>query len=138
MRYAMLHIFPSNITRRVYNLKTCTAKEMLEDLTHTKTWTLCTGWKVGDTLYLNDSTSEDGAQEYAVLRVRSEDGRLSAQQFESVTFGWMELDEIKDFIDQTWNADIETGDYAEIVKYFDGIIFVQDHHDTLPHCSLCA
>lgn len=33
----MLHIFPSNITRRVYNLKICTAKEMLEDLTHTRT-----------------------------------------------------------------------------------------------------
>jgi len=110
---------------------------MLEDLTHTKTWTLCTGWRVGDTLYLNDSTSEDGAQEYAVLRVQPGVGCLFAEQFESATFGWMTLEEIKDFMDQTWNANIESGDYAELTQSFSNMIFVQDHHDALPYCPLC-
>ena len=133
----MWHAYPSGITARVYNIKTCNAEEMLEDLTHTKTWTLCTGWRVGDTLYLNDSTSEDGAQEYAVLRVQPGVGCLFAEQFESATFGWMTLEEIKDFIDQTWNANIESGDYAELTQLFSNMIFVQDHHDTLPYCPLC-
>ena len=134
----MLHISPQNTTRRAYNIKLCTADEMLSDLVHTKTWTLCTGWRVGETLYLNDSTSEDGAQEYAVLRVQPGAGRLVAKQFESVTFGWMTLEEIEDFIEQTWNADIETGDYAEIAHVFGNAIFVQDNHDALPYCPLCA
>ncbi len=134
----MLHILPSNSTRRVYDIKSCNTEEMFSDLVHTKTWTLCTGWRVGDTLYLNDSTSEDGAQEYAVLRVQPRNGRLFAKQFESVTFGWMTLEEIKDFIEQTWNANIESGDYAELVQSFGNINFVQDHHDALPYCPLCA
>lgn len=46
------------------------------------TWTLCTAFLVGETLTLpNDSTSPDGAQEYAVVR----DGR----QIESLTVSWM-------------------------------------------------
>lgn len=49
------------------------------------TWTLCTGFRLAADgqvlLLLNDSTHEDGAQEYAVFR---EDG----QQLESITFGW--------------------------------------------------
>lgn len=134
----MLHISPQNTTRRTYNIKPCTADEMLSDLVHTKTWTLCTGWRVGETLYLNNSTSEDGAQEYAVLRVQPGAGRLVAKQFESVTFGWMTLEEIEDFIEQTWNADIETGDYAEIAHVFGNALFVQDNHDALPYCPLCA
>lgn len=133
----MLHILPSNITRRMYNIKPCTADDMMNDLTHTKTWTLCTGWRVGDTLYLNDSMSENGAQEYAVLRVQPGIGCLFAEQFESVTFSWMTLEEIKDFIEQTWCANIETGDYAELARAFGNITFVQDHHDALPYCLLC-
>lgn len=134
----MLHISPSNTTRRVYNIKPCVVDEMLSDLVHTKTWTLCTGWRVGDTLYLNDSTSENGAQEYAVLRVQPGVGCLVVEQFESVTFSWMTFEEIKDFIEQTWDSDIESGDYAELRKRFGEAIFVQDHHDTLPYCPLCA
>ena len=134
----MLHISPQNTTRRTYNIKPCTADEMLSDLVHTKTWTLCTGWRVGDTLYLNDSTSESGAQEYAVLRVQPGVGCLVVEQFESVTFSWMTLEEIEETINQTWNANIETGNYAELRKWFGNTIFVQDHHDTLPCCPLCA
>jgi len=53
------------------------------------TWCLCTGFQLEDsldTLFLNDSTSEDGAQEYAVLR------HLQGTWFqvESITFGWIE------------------------------------------------
>lgn len=56
-----------------------TAEELAEKLT-ANTWTLCTGWEHAGLWYLNDSTSEDGAQEYAVI--------YHGHQIESVTFGW--------------------------------------------------
>ena len=46
-------------------------------------WCLCNGFRLGGYLFLNDSLSEDGAAEFAI--VREADGT----QVESVTFGWM-------------------------------------------------
>jgi len=61
--------------------------ELAEKLSQ-RTWTLCTGFRFrsarGDLLFLNDSTSEDGAQEYAVIR--------GAYQIESITFGWCSVE----------------------------------------------
>jgi hypothetical protein len=45
------------------------------------TWTLCTGFSFQGLLFLNESFSEDGAQEYAVVR----DG----QQIASLTVAWI-------------------------------------------------
>lgn len=50
-------------------------------------WTLCTGFRCRGYLFLNDSSSEGGAQEYAV--VRESDG----QQVESITFSWCSYQE---------------------------------------------
>ena len=60
-----------------------TPEELAEKLTE-QTWTLCAGFRLGNCVFLNDSLSEDGAQEYAVLV--NEDGVL--YQVESITFGW--------------------------------------------------
>ncbi len=56
-----------------------TAQELAELLT-TQCWTLCTGFEYAGIWYLNDSTSEDGIAEYAVI--------YEGHQIESVTFGW--------------------------------------------------
>jgi len=56
-----------------------TPEELAEKLTGS-TWTLCTGFELDGVLFLNDSFSEDSAQEYAVI----EDGH----QVESITFSW--------------------------------------------------
>ena len=64
------------------------AEELAHKLTES-TWTLCTGFQLGEYVFLNDSTSEDGAQEYAVVK------RLSATQWvqlESIIFGWCTLE----------------------------------------------
>jgi hypothetical protein len=45
------------------------------------TWTTCQAFRIGDLLFVNDSTGADGAQEYAVVR----GGRL----IESLTVSWM-------------------------------------------------
>ena len=56
-----------------------TAEELAEKLTKS-TRTLCTGWEYGGLWYLNDSSGEDGAQEYAVV--------YGGVQIESITFSW--------------------------------------------------
>ena len=112
-------------TDRVFNIKTCSADEMIADFGHTRSWTLCSGWRVGDTLYLNDAFSEDGAQEYAVIRV----GGDSAIQFDSVTFGWMEADRIAAYIRETWNCDAQDYSWRVTVHVNDG------HGQTCPLCA---
>jgi len=52
-------------------------------------WTLCSGFRIGHLLFLNDATSEDGAQEYAVF-----DERLG-KQVESLTCSWFEEEDLE-------------------------------------------
>ena len=61
------------------------AEALAEKLTQ-HSWTLCTGFELLGYLFLNDATSEDGAQEYAVVRRPAEPGQPWIQ-VESVTFG---------------------------------------------------
>ena len=73
-----------------------TAEELAHNLTQ-RVWTGCTGFNLNDVFYLNDATSADGAQEYAVVIQKGDD----FIQLESVTFGWMKearaLQFIKEF-----------------------------------------
>ena len=61
-----------------------TPEQLARDLTE-QTWTLCTGFAFQGYLFLNDSTSEDGAQEYAIVLSLSD---WTYVQIESITFGW--------------------------------------------------
>jgi hypothetical protein len=54
------------------------------------TWTLCTGFELDGLLILNDSFSEDGAQEYAVMR--------NGKQIESITFSWCSFESALEYI----------------------------------------
>ncbi len=69
---------------------------LAESLTQ-HTWTLCTAFKLvtsSDTpplFFLNDSFSENGAQEYAVIR--------GGRQVESITFSWCSRAEAHNHID---------------------------------------
>lgn len=71
--------------RRVHTLRTVTDVEELAELLTEHTWTFCTGFRLSldgrCLLFLNDSTSEDGAQEFAVFD-------QNGDQVESITFGW--------------------------------------------------
>ena len=67
-------------TKRKYNVHAvASAEDLAGELTRC-TWCLCTGFSLEGYLFLNDSFTEDSAQEYAVIK----DGR----QVESITFGW--------------------------------------------------
>lgn len=72
------------------------AEDLSKKLTE-QSWTLCTGFRLGDLLFLNDATSEDGAPEWAVFHLALQPtGDVGpdrsvplAIQIESITFGWM-------------------------------------------------
>lgn len=57
-----------------------------------RTWTTCQGFRYGGVVFLNDSTSADGAQEYAIYDERA---RL---QIESITFGWCDEAKALDYV----------------------------------------
>jgi hypothetical protein len=68
-------------TKRVFGVqKIPDIKTLANQLFH-YTWTGCTGYQLGDYLFLNDSFSPDGAQEFAVHRI-SDDKFF---QIESIT-----------------------------------------------------
>lgn len=67
-------------------------KELAQKLASFNTQCLCTGFLFQDVLFINDSSSEDGAQEYAIV-LPQKDAQMGLQ-IESVTFGWIE-DEAK-------------------------------------------
>ena len=57
-------------SRRFHPVKVDSVGQLVDDFVRC-TWTRCTGFSLQGLLFLNDSFSEDGAQEYAVVR----DGR---------------------------------------------------------------
>lgn len=66
-----------------------TAEELAEKLTE-HTWCGCNGFEYAGFLFLNDSTSGDGAQEYGIVQ--------NGRQVETVTFGWMKQEKALDYI----------------------------------------
>ena len=72
-------------SRRFFIADVSTANELAQMLA-ARTWTGCTGFRLRSEkralLFLNDSFSGGGAQEYAVF------DEATAQQIESITFSW--------------------------------------------------
>ena len=64
--------------------------ELVENFTR-HTWTLCTVFSLQDLMFCNDSLSEDGAQEYALVR--------AGQQIASLTVSWMSRAEVHNTLD---------------------------------------
>lgn len=109
-----------------------TQAESLEQLARNlteHTWTKCTGFELAGYLFLNDSTSEDGAQEYAILRKPTEPVQPYLQ-VESVTFGWYRLDQAEDLIRQTLRGEFDAHGQAVRPK-------IETPH-AHGHCGNCA
>lgn len=68
--------------RKYVVVDVASAEELAKKLTE-MTWCLCNGFRFDGLLFLNDAFSEDGAQEYAVIREKD------MVQVESVTFSWI-------------------------------------------------
>jgi len=99
------------------------AEDLAEKLVE-HTWCSCNGFRLGGYLFLNDSTSADGAQEYAVVR---EDGMI---QIESVTFGWMKRPEALQTI-----REVLAGKYQQNYGWVGNKIETPVQHG---YCGACA
>ncbi len=75
-------------SKRIWTLSSIASAEELAEKLVQYTWTGCQSFSLGDYIFANDSTSPDGAQEYAVLKA-AEDGDMLVQ-IESITFSWCE------------------------------------------------
>lgn len=108
------------------------AEELAKNLAET-TWCCCQGFRVAGHpryVWLNDSTSEDGAQEFAVCRVDLAKGDI--RQIESITFGWCDYEKSLQFIRETLNGDDDNNDWAGPVT---ATIQSTEEHG---RCSYCA
>jgi hypothetical protein len=106
-------------SRRFHLVEVDSVGQLVEDVVRC-TWTLYTGFSFQGLWFLNDSLSEDGAQEYAVAR----DG----QQMESITVSWMSRAELHHTIDALLQgSDVDYGPVHPLIDQ------AEDHH-----CPLCA
>jgi hypothetical protein len=88
------------------------AAELARKLTGT-TWTLCTGFELNGYLFLNDATSEDGAQEYAVVK---QVGPNEFVQLESITFSWCTDEEALAFVQQAISGGMDASEFTTKVE----------------------
>lgn len=101
-----------------------TARELAENLsTPGRTWCLCAAFRYKGLLFLNDAFSEDGAQEYAVVR------ESDNQQIESITFSWISIAEAQDSIEE-----LETGTGCPGLP----VVALKTTHPVDGPCHLCA
>ncbi len=110
------------------------AEALAEKLTE-QTWTLCTAFSLdgpacpaGRYLFLNDATSEDGAQEYAVLKV----AEAAHIQIESITFSWCTRERALELIRQVLAGKFDAAGFYGPVKP------KLDTPEAHGRCSLCA
>ena len=123
----MIQLFHSR--RRWFIAPVTTSEELATKLTE-QTWTLCTAFELQGYIFLNDSTSEDGAQEYAVVKSQGD----SFLQLESVTFGWMNRESALDFIRKTVAGEIDAEALygkVELKQKLD----TREEHGTCPFCA---
>lgn len=76
------------------------------------TWALRAGLPLQGCLFPNDSTSEDGAQEFGVVKRRPDGSHV---QVESIAFGWRNAERALAFIRQSLQGDFDDKELAHAV-----------------------
>ncbi|MGI2907155.1 hypothetical protein [Tolypothrix sp. VBCCA 56010] len=94
-KHLMLH------NKRTWTINEVSSPEQLAEKLTAHTWTGCTGFKLGNLLFLNDATSGDGAQEYAVVALYTNNDFL---QIESITFSWCSYEQALAYIKNLHNT----------------------------------
>jgi hypothetical protein len=105
------------------------ADELARKLTGT-TWTCCTAFELGGYLWLNDATSPDGAQEFAVVKKAGPNG--PPLQVESITFSWCDFDTALRYIQQTLRGEDDDSDFAREVS---PVVQTPAEHGSCRHCA---
>lgn len=82
---------------RIFAITEVETLEKLAGMVTEYTWTLCSGFKCGNVILLNDSFSENGCQEY-VLVLETPEGLIEA---ESITVSWCSPERLVEIIEET-------------------------------------
>ena len=85
-------------SKRIWSVTAVESSMFLAQKLTQFTWTGCQAMELQGYLFANDSTSPDGAQEYAILKPHEDGGELV--QIESITFSWCKEDRALELIDQ--------------------------------------
>lgn len=114
--------------RRRWQVSLVDSAEELTDKLTRFTWTPCTGFQVRGSpyLFLNDATSPDGAQEWAIVLGEGE----AFPQVESITFSWCQPFEAREYV-----AKALAGRYAYLYDLIDPKqVETPDPHGSCRHC----
>lgn len=112
--------------------KVSTPEELARKLTES-TWTLCTAFQVAghdDYLFLNDSTCEDAAAEFAVVK-----GGLASEQheqIESITFSWCRYEAALQHVNRALAGQDDCNSFRRVVQ---PTLQTPEQHG---RCPLCA
>jgi len=117
-------------TNRVWSVSNVLSPEDLAHKLTNTTWCCCTGFRIGDYLWLNDATSPDGAQEYAVVKLVCGEG--IATQVESITFSWCSEADALRHIQRTLSGGDDRNDFARRVS---PNLQTQAEHGRCHHCA---
>lgn len=105
------------------------AEELARKLTE-MTWCCCTAFELQGYLWLNDSTSPDGAQEYAVLKKDGPEGK--PVQIESITFGWCDEADALQYVRHTLAGKDDRNSFRRPV---DPVLETPEEHGRCGHCA---
>ena len=119
--------------KRVWCVTPKDTPEEVARLLEEHSWTLCTGFGLGEYVFLNDSASEDALQEYAFVK-RPVDAEASFVQVESITVSWCSVEKLLDLIRRTLNGEFDTDGLFGAVQ---PRLETGDEHRARD-CSLCA
>lgn len=95
-----------------------------------QTWCLCSGFELAGYWFLNDSTHEDGAAEYAVIKKQGAEGQPF--QVESITMSWCTEAEACEHIRRAIAGEYDDTDYAFTVA---PVIQTTERHGRCSHCA---
>lgn len=113
--------------RKLVVVPIATAQELADKLTN-YTWCCCNGFSYGGLWFLNDSTSPDGAAEFAVVDA------LTRVQVESVTFGWCSKDRALELILGIFRNVAD--DMPEIrMGAIENVVQTPEEHGRCGHCA---
>jgi hypothetical protein len=105
------------------------AEELAKKLTEI-TWCCCNAFELGGYLWLNDSTSPDGAQEFGLLK--KDGGNGKPVQIESITFGWCDASKALEYILRTLAGGDDQSDFRHEV---DPVLQTPAEHGRCHHCA---
>ena len=88
-------------------------------------WCGCTGWRLNGWLWLNDSTSPDAFQEYAVVH------EATMVQWESLTISWMSAEAIRNFIRDFQEAEADGPFFGAVTNKIE----TPAEHGRCQHCA---